>query len=560
MTQNTLVLLEVTGIQKYIFGSNQLAQNIGASELVLRATTERMVKIIRTMGLKTNIRGWDPVEGLQYTPGWDIRSGLDVEVVYGGGGNAMLLFAEDQTAGKFVRLLSRRVLEDAPGLKLVAIRDAFTWDGAPSLAEIHQQLRGKLAARKANRTPSTPLPGLGVTAACVYTDQPAVGFDQDIAIVGKDAVGKARHTQAQPRLISAEVAAKLRMEAVGKSRLKAALEDFMPPEFDFVYNFDEFGTPGESSYLAVVHADANQMSKRFDALASGHASPDKNGEYVLELRKLSQAIQERARTALQNTVVQLLHSRDIENGKFGGKIAPLERNGDLLLPFRPIVFGGDDTTFVCDGRLGIALAVNYLQEWTAGPLAGEPTQARAGVAVVNSHYPFARAYQLADELIASAKEAIPQLAAKTEPDITTLDWYFSTTGINYSLAELRDREYEARTGNSILMRPIRITSGGTTWRTWDVFQSLMNAFQTEKGEWVGRRNKIIALRDALRGGPSAVRAFRMNYRIDKLPEISDQLDMQTSGWQGEDCGYFDAIEAIDFFVPLDGNSEEGEAK
>ena len=34
MSQQVLMLIEATGIQDYIFGSNKLAQNIGASELV----------------------------------------------------------------------------------------------------------------------------------------------------------------------------------------------------------------------------------------------------------------------------------------------------------------------------------------------------------------------------------------------------------------------------------------------------------------------------------------------------------------------------------------------
>jgi hypothetical protein len=33
----------------------------------------------------------------------------------------------------------------------------------------------------------------------------------------------------------------------------------------------------------------------------------------------------------------------------------LSNEGKICLPFRPLVYGGDDVTFVCDGRLGLVL-------------------------------------------------------------------------------------------------------------------------------------------------------------------------------------------------------------
>lgn len=40
MASKIMLSVEASGIQEYIFGSNQLAQNIGASELVRRATED----------------------------------------------------------------------------------------------------------------------------------------------------------------------------------------------------------------------------------------------------------------------------------------------------------------------------------------------------------------------------------------------------------------------------------------------------------------------------------------------------------------------------------------
>jgi hypothetical protein len=228
------------------------------------------------------------------------------------------------------------------------------------------------------------------------------------------------------------------------------------------------------------------------------------------------------------------------------------------LPFRPIVFGGDDATFVCDGRLGLDLAATYLAAFTDGKLADDqPIFARAGVAVVKSHFPFSRAYELADSLAANAKRAIDSLHVEKEEGVTVLDWHFSTTGIILDLAEIRNREYRTADSRSLLMRPVRLTNATPAtlrWRSWLNFESLMAAFQHDQGYdfgvWSGRRNKLKALRDALRGGPEAVRLFLTSYQLQALPSIPGQPDMATNGWQGPECGYFDAVEALDFYISL----------
>jgi hypothetical protein len=557
MKDVTLVLIEASGIQDYIFGSNQLAQNIGASELVARSTSQWLVDELEEYDVASNVT-WQK-DGLLYRDK-TLADGLAAEVVYTGGGNGMLLFADDGQAQAFIKKLTYRVLTEARGLQLVAIRERFNWD-RDSLAELHEQLRGKLAARKLNRPLSVPLLGLGVTATCVFTGLPAIGWDNDPAVVGEEAAKKAERIESEPKLIAAEVADKLRSEIPGRERLHTILPQVRKKGFEFVYDFGDFGTKNESSYIAVIHADANAMGNRFANIADSYREPEQNGEYVKELRTFSNSVKKIAKEAPQKTVGYLLASLDDDN-KFGGKIPIPERvrrDGRKvpLLPFRPIVFGGDDITFVCDGRLGLPLAAKYLQEFTSGKLADDkPVYARAGVAVVKSHYPFSRAYQLSEALAAEAKNSIGTFMTGEESD-TVMDWHFATTGVIYGLEQIREREFLADNGHSLLMRPILLPlpeSDNNAWRTWQIFRELVETFQDEK-EWP--RNKLKALREVLRRGSEAVELFRENYRLKLLPDIPNQLDMCEEGWQGEDCGYFDAIEAIDFFVSLDAKGRAG---
>lgn len=496
MSEKTLLMVEASGIQDYIFGSNKLALNIGASELVRRATED-----------------W--VEALT-TP---------AQRVYTGGGNAMLLFETELEAEDVARQLTRRALEEAPGLQLLVARQTFH-EG--QLRQTHQKLREKLAQRKRDRRPSTPLLGLGVTAACVYTGAPAVDVQEG-------------------QLISAEVRAKLGATEDGKSHLREQLRQ-ITDDYEFVYDFNDFGTKGESSYLAVIHTDGNRMGERIEALTG--ATDD---AYAAALRAFSDSVKTAAGIALNSTVNLLLQNiveAEDENGKviktIAGRVPCPEKGSVIHLPFRPLVFGGDDVTFVCEGRLGLALAAHYLRVFSAQSLSDKQlAHARAGIAVVKSHYPFSRAYALAEDLAASARVYIKE--ARTP--CTALDWHFAVGGLVLPLKEVRKREYEVPAGK-LLLRPLALTPVANDGSSWETFTNIMAEFNGDV--WAGKRNKLKALREALREGPQAVERFLAVYgEQQKLPEIKALPSMAKQGWQGQRCGYFDAIEALDFFIPLE---------
>ena len=534
MAQHTLMLIEATGIQDYIFGSNELAQNIGASELVQRATTDWLYE---TLLAPHNVTS-DPesANGWHITDRGLVADRLAAEVVYAGGGNAMILFADDGQAKAVAQSLTRRILIEAPGLQIVLKRETFDPDDPDQgvLSALHQQLREELAQRKLNRQRSTPLLGLGVTAACVFTGAPAVAVEDS-------------------QLISAEVQAKRDAQADGQKRLNRHLAGVTRAGYEFVYDFNKLGTKGESSYLAVIHTDGNGMGERIKDIGKSYPTANDNADYVLALRRFSESVQQAATTALNNTVGMLLDPGNIVRDESGqeklGDVVPISDN--RYLPFRPIVFGGDDVTFVCEGRLGQEVASKYLGEYSSQRLSdGKLAHARAGVAVVKSHYPFSRAYDLADDLAKSAKDYIKTWVDEGEPGVTALDWHFAITGLVLPLREIREREYRVAAGN-LLMRPLRLSNPAADWRSWKTFCEVLYEFQEPGGKWAGRRSKLKALRDALRAGGEAVRLFMRGFN-HPLPDIAQQPDMRTYGWQGGYCGYFDAVEALDFYVPLKG--------
>lgn len=522
----TVTLLETRGIQEYVFGSNNLGVNIGASELVEKVTEAWLFSVLPE---PHNLE--ETGAEIVFNDRTIENDGLKSEVIYRGGGNALIIFADEPTAKSFIRALSKKTLISAPGLQIVAAHHPLEWNNG-SLKEVFlKELRPAVARQKFEQPVSAELVGLGVSATCVFTGQPAA---QRIKLNPKEAM---------PKLVSREVLCKSEAQESGKERLHRALPLARQKQFEFVYNFSDFGTHGESSYIAVIHSDGNSMGSRIAKhLESYGSGAQQNRDCIRALRAFSQSIARAAQKALQKTLEVLITSRDAEKfwrreGEQGLKV----KQKGAFLPFRPVVFGGDDVTFVCDGRLGLALAEVYLQACMEQKLDDQKAfYTRAGVAVVKSHYPFARAYGLACELSDTPKKL------DGYPDLSALDWHFAVSGLIGDLKNLRAAQYQVPAGN-LIMRPVKV-SDARDWRTWQTFETIVTEFQTKEA-WSGRRNKLKALRENLRAGPDKVEQF-LHYAGIQLPPIPALLTMQEMGWQGGYCAYFDAIEASDFYIPL----------
>ena len=521
-----LTAVDTSAIQRYIFGTNRLREHVGASEFVLQATTRWVWETLDETGLRVNVSRDGTRDDAKTLEGGD----LDAEVIYTAGGNAVVLFTdgEQETASEraraWARMLSRRALTDAPGLTLwVAHSQAFAWDAAgDDLGARLSRVFERLDLLKRTRQASTPVIGLGVTATCQSTGLVATGMDDvDPIRVSREVLAKTNKQRG-----GALDAAHVRFEELLADYRKLGLR--APEELDRLNPIT-----GERSYIAVVHADGNGIGERFKGVWQGKA----NREGMRAIRVLSDAVNAAGQAALQRALAGLITPY--------GLIEPY-RAPDF--PVRPLIYGGDDVTFVCDGRLGLGLAARYLDafERIASEKLGDRTTAAAGVAIVKTHYPFARAYELAEELTRSAK--------RLSREHSTLDWHIATSGLLADLNELRAREYSVPAGD-LAMRPVYLRAGDGlpqqhAWRTWANVEDLINIFQTDD-TWAGKRNKIKQLREVLREGDARVEQFCTVYQLPnaELPGYRGLSSLVKRGWLNGRCGYFDPIEALDMYVP-----------
>lgn len=561
--QFVVTAVDTTGIQPYIFGSNRLRENVGASELVRLATGQWALEaVMKVAGEHHNVKdarlGKFKDEG-EFKIETDERAEA-AEVIYAGGGNIVIIFRSADCAKEFAYQLTRQALDDAPGLSLVVAHSHFLWDHERETGDracgrvVDELIRLKLAARKAGRLPSSPLLGLGVTAACESTGLVAVQTNE-----GKYRGAKLKLREREPtRLISRETRAKMAASEWANQWLRS--EAMFAPElagwFDFPSDIDDLGRlKGEESYVAVMHADGNGIGQRIQAISDKFPEPKDNRRYIDEMRRFSQGLNRAGVAALRHTVGRLtrsLHYAQETGQELVASVLPMKQNADgkPLLPFRPLVFGGDDVTFLCNGQLGVTLAAIYLEafERETERQLNEKMRACAGIAIVKMHYPFARAYQLSEELMRKAKWfGKPRKAS-------ALDWHFATGGLSGNLDEIRRREYTVGE-KSLLLRPLLLSAGRDELESsiWlERVEKLTLTFKDDP-QWAQKRNKVKALREALRGGDAKVKQFCLSYGIESLPALvaGQEQDYQQTGWQGNRCVYFDAIELMDHYVSLE---------
>ena len=163
--------------------------------------------------------------------------------------------------------------------------------------------------------------------------------------------------------------------------------DHNQPLFGETTNFDDMVTEkGHESLLAVIHIDGNNMGKHVKEAMENRGS---YSDAVREIRSFSNSIQD----CYVTKPLAMIREKIPE--------MPAGQN-----QFRTIIAGGDDLTLVCNARIALEVVRLYfeaLDQTNQGLQGDQRHSACAGICVFHSHFPFSRAYELAEECCANAK-------------------------------------------------------------------------------------------------------------------------------------------------------------
>ncbi|MBI5307784.1 MAG: hypothetical protein HZB37_05510, partial [Planctomycetes bacterium] len=425
------VLIDAVSIQRYVFGSNKLKENLGGSYLVQDIYRTHLRNAIKEIFPTCNDLVFDAWEAQPETFLMETHN-APFEIGYIGGGNALLFFKVKDHAIAFIKEWTKSLLAHAPGVVTAVACDTF--DLADDFKDQNKRLFKKLQANKYQFIPQTIIPRHGITAECPHT-----GYSMDIWNEKED-------TEEQ-EYVSSVAHAKICASKAATKELEQQFADVLKDTYCFTGQLDKLGQlKGEDSHVATVHIDGNGMGKQF-----------RNAESLKAIRDLSKSVRaatvESFRALLTTITTQFPQIQDalgFDNEK--RQFYPRDdKSNRLIVPIRSIIMGGDDITFVCDGKLGVYFAKIFLEAFEKQKASDkQPLSACAGIAITKTKYPFYRGCKLAEQLCKSAK-----IKRKKEGNEGSwLDFHVAYGGFSGDIEEIRASLYTAAQGG-LLFGPYR---------------------------------------------------------------------------------------------------------
>ncbi len=506
----SLVLWEVSRKQNYIFESNTLKENIGASIIV-----EKVVEELPS----------------------SIDSSYSENLVYNGGGSSLYRFDTEEDSKEFIKSISENILRKYPGIEIFMIKVNYD-KKKDKIIEVMGEAYRRLAIKKNRRLHSGQQTSFGIEKRCTSTGLVAVESELNF-------------NTNKSKDISEEI--KLKLE---HSRHRSEKFNKLIPQGKETTVFNDL-VRGDKNYIAVVHIDGNKMGQKVDSLREIFKDKYQDGnyemvnsQYISALKAFSKKIKElyeqsfiEMTKAIQANKDKLLEDTAIDEGKF---------------PIIPIIVAGDDITYVTNGKIGIETARVFLEYLSKSKIEIYDGQmydlnACAGIAIVRTSYPFVRAYELAEDLCGNAKTRLRD--EYPDGDYSLLDWHVEQGDLIGNISEIRQEQYRTVIDNKNLsMRPLYLNNGNDgEWRTYDNF---IQAYENINESMIAR-NKIKELREILRKGEKETELFLQSNNITGLLG-SLKNTVGEYCFNGSTCIYYDAIEVLDMYIRFNAEGEENE--
>ena len=355
----------IQGIQGFIFETNKLKEIAGASNLIEWFVSEQFIK--------------------------NFFNGEEkYKILRNAGGNIRLLFEDIQDLEFMVKYFPKYIMQKAYGITVSqAVVEYNANCSGKEYLDIVEELERKLIY--ARNKAAYPLDArFNILKQCGRTGKPLYQIEifKDTKIE-YDKGSRQKYNDAPPAH---------RNLLLKKMSIDKKLFNYFTKEMEHISN--------KKNKVAVIHADGNKMGLLLQQMKNSLLKQNKNPADIQDAYKtISKAIEsatiEAVKTAYKEVFKKYEEDKNSEN-----------------IPFRPIIIGGDDVTFVCNADEAIVFTNIYLkkfEELTKKNFEESVKEfglkefengltACAGIAFCNEKFPFHYAVELAEALCSEAKK------------------------------------------------------------------------------------------------------------------------------------------------------------
>ena len=513
-----LVMLESSGNQNYIFGSNRLAEAIGASQLTLEAGVDVAMRATDAVFPECSLKFSGPLQELTQkllAQSWGCADGPTV--INAMSGKALIAVPDRASGRRLVQQATQIAVTEMPGLQFSGFvsEGSFAWSDTQHTLhncslEVH---RGIAELRADAHQPIERYRQWPLADICATSGLPA----------------REAHTDKGERLRASALAlAKHRAIKRWSERVKSLGSDqarIVERFADLEARFDQ------ARKWAVIHADGNGLGGIFQSFAEkvdavkaartgGAGSVPPNVHYARTLCEFSMAIDAATQAAFSAALCVFLDAE--EDREPANEVAGEDRRG--FVPVVPIILGGDDLTAITDANRALAFTAEFLRQYEQQTRASQTIRALtgqqgltacAGVAIIGRHYPFHHAYELAEALIGSAK------SIKRHGGGSALDFHVLFDSLTPDLEDSRRCDSDDCTDTQpyrLTMKPYVVSSQSSSgedmaWaapRRWDDLDKAAERLAQAINQGEMSTRALQRVREALQRGPAAgVSAYKL---------------------------------------------------
>lgn len=544
-------MYDIRGIQDYIFRKSKVKSAIGASGIVediiynaIKAAVDQLKKEGNTL---TYDLKWYDKNGVRP---YDREKEKEIQVLYIGGGNAFFTYRDRDLCIQVNRYMSKYVIEKTYSLQLaVSIIDC-----TEDYREDYKNISEKMNRVKEQMVPSRPLGALPIMRRDIDTGLP-LRYDEKTGTI----------------IEAAETFEKGEEEHEGRKKVDNKEKIF-----------DNFITEkGLDSTLAVVHIDGNNMGLRIRRQIQDMTD---YSEAVMAMRRISYRIDH----AYKKVFEQMKGYFDREGKEKEG------RDNSVL----KILVAGDDITYVCNGRIAMDTVEYFASEIVQYTMdGGKHDQAKddgyeypleketdekklrsmgfsvcAGIAYINSHFPFYAGYEVAEACCESAKhrakqpcysgDAGAEQGGKAARIGNWVDFQICKNVQAQDLEGMRKKEYQTSHGEKLMLRPYFIH----TQSDFGIEKEVKQEFTLENF-----KKAVLHFQDSRKMPRTFAKQLRNTYpqgeaqtellyrflesRSWKLPD--GQKELYISHDREKTARWYDALEMFDYYL-ISGGTGQGE--